>query len=57
VAGEEYLLEDLVFVKPAKGELDNRRKIVQDGIDRLFWIAKIMEVRAVDDKHVYARVW
>lgn len=57
MAGEEYLLEDLVFVKPAKGELDNRRKIVQDGIDRLFWIAKIMEVRAVDDKHVYARVW
>lgn len=34
---------------------NNRRKIIQDGIDKLLWIAKIMEVRAVDDKHVLAR--
>ncbi|KJZ68463.1 hypothetical protein HIM_12150 [Hirsutella minnesotensis 3608] len=60
--GARYRIGDFVCVANDKSarrrEADNddiRNENVRDPAD--FWIAKILEIKALDDKHVYARVY
>jgi hypothetical protein len=58
VSEQVYRNQDYVFVQPQTVELSGAQSKVdteESGIQE-FWVAKILEIRAKDEGHVYARV-
>jgi hypothetical protein len=54
---QKYRIHDYVFVQPHEDLSGAQSKVVMKESDaREFWVAKILEIRAKDEDHAYARV-
>lgn len=57
VSEQVYGNRDYVFVQPPDGVSGSQSRVVTDesGVHD-FWVGRILEIRAKDEDHVYARV-
>lgn len=57
VSEQVYKLQDYVFVQPPDGVsgVQSNAVMEESGVHE-FWVARILEIRAKDEGHVYARV-